>query len=169
MDEPVTYESDFFAWSQRQAAVLRDLAASRRDLPNELDIAHVAEEIEDVGRAELNAVQSFIRLILVHVIKAASVPEAEPMASWRKEAVGFHNELRIRYSRSMRQRIDLDALWGMAVKEAAADLAIYHQDVSPDLPAVCPLDLDELTAEDFAFEAAARTVRARIENAGRLA
>ena len=60
------YDTDILAWSQRQAAVLRDLAA-RRDLPNELDLDHVAEEIEDVGRSELNAVQSFIRLCLVHI------------------------------------------------------------------------------------------------------
>ena len=64
------YDTDILAWSQRQAAVLRDLAA-RRDLPNELDLDHVAEEIEDVGRSELNAVQSFIRLCLVHIVKAA--------------------------------------------------------------------------------------------------
>ncbi len=94
--------------------MLRDLAFHRRDLPNELDIEHVAEEIEDVGRAQLNAVQSFFRLILAHVVKAASVPDAALTAAWRKEVVGFHNDLILRFSRSMRQRIDLDELWTMA-------------------------------------------------------
>jgi len=164
MDEQVTYDADFFAWSQRQASMLRDLAALRRDLPDDLDVEHVAEEIEDVGRAELNSVQSFLRLILVHVIKAVSVPDAEPMASWRKEVVGFHNELRLRFSRSMRQRIDLDALWGMAIREAGADLAIYRRVISSDLPTGCPLDLDDLTGEGFAFDVAVPVVRSRIDD-----
>jgi Domain of unknown function DUF29 len=48
MEERVSYDEDFYAWSQHQAAVLRELAA-RRDLPNDLDVEHVAEEIEDVA------------------------------------------------------------------------------------------------------------------------
>ena len=65
-DQPVDnlYDTDIYAWSQQQAAVLRDLA-SRPDLPNELDLQHVAEEIEDVGISELNAVRSFLRLCFV--------------------------------------------------------------------------------------------------------
>ena len=48
MDDQVTYEEDFCGWSQRQAAALRRLAG-KRDLPNDLDLDHVAEEIEDVA------------------------------------------------------------------------------------------------------------------------
>jgi hypothetical protein len=48
MDDQVTYKEDFYGWSQRQAATLRRLAG-KRDLPNDLDLDHVAEEIEDVA------------------------------------------------------------------------------------------------------------------------
>src|SRR3954454_13429718 len=65
MDQPASYDEDFLAWSEQQAAVLRELAG-RRGLPNELDLEHVAEEIEDLGRAEFNAVKSYIRQILAH-------------------------------------------------------------------------------------------------------
>src|SRR6266705_578176 len=51
-----TYDADILAWSEQQAAVLRDLARSRHDLPNELDLENVAEEIECVGRSEFDAV-----------------------------------------------------------------------------------------------------------------
>ena len=148
MNESVTYEGDFFAWSQRQASVLRDLAASRRDLPNELDIDHVAEEIEEVGRAELNAVQS--------LFASSSFTSSGRICAGRgtygvlvQRGRGFHNELRIRFSH-MRQRIDLDALWAMAIREAEADLAIYNQRLSPELPSTCPLNLDDITSENFA-------------------
>jgi Domain of unknown function DUF29 len=56
MDSSI-YDEDILVWSERQASVLRSLQ-SRRDLPNELDLEHVAEEIEDVGRSELNAAQA---------------------------------------------------------------------------------------------------------------
>jgi hypothetical protein len=41
------YENDFYAWSQMQAKELRRLARTRPNLP--LDLAHIAEEIADLG------------------------------------------------------------------------------------------------------------------------
>src|SRR5688500_1457284 len=81
MDERIAYDEDFYAWSQNQAAVLRDLA-TRRDLPNDLDLEHVAEEIEDVGTAELNSVCSMLRNMLAHMIKLASSSNSEPKDHW---------------------------------------------------------------------------------------
>ncbi|GEM_PF-5947827 len=45
------YDTDILAWSEQQAAVLRALAV-RHDLPNDLDLSHVAEEIEDLGLSQ---------------------------------------------------------------------------------------------------------------------
>jgi hypothetical protein len=41
-----TYEQDIVAWSEEQAALIR---AGRLD---RLDLQHIAEEIEDVGKSE---------------------------------------------------------------------------------------------------------------------
>ena len=49
MDQAALYEKDIYAWSQHQAAVLRRMAANPAALPNDLDLEHVAEEIEEVG------------------------------------------------------------------------------------------------------------------------
>jgi hypothetical protein len=66
MDLPASYEEDFYAWSQHQAAILRRLAAgARAGLPNDLDLENVAEEIEGVGRSELAAVRSQLSVMLV--------------------------------------------------------------------------------------------------------
>lgn len=51
MDHAARYEEDVFAWSQHQAKVLRGLAERAAGLPNDLDLEHVAEEIEDLGLA----------------------------------------------------------------------------------------------------------------------
>jgi hypothetical protein len=55
------YEHDILAWSTRQADLLRRLARGER--VNGIDWDHVAEEIEDVGLSELNAVCSYLRQI----------------------------------------------------------------------------------------------------------
>jgi hypothetical protein len=50
MDRRALYDDDYFAWLQEQAAALRRFAHDRRDLPNDLDVEQIAEEIEDVGK-----------------------------------------------------------------------------------------------------------------------
>ena len=43
---PSLYESDFYAWANQQAALLRAGKLSSAD------IAHIAEEIESIGKRE---------------------------------------------------------------------------------------------------------------------
>ena len=78
------YETDILAWSEQQAGALRELAA-RRDLPNALDLAHVLEEIEDLGLSELNSVKSFIQLVLRHAIKCVVDADATTVRHWHVE------------------------------------------------------------------------------------
>src|SRR5215210_7847095 len=83
MDRRSLYDDDIYAWTQQQAEALRRLAGTRRDLPNELDLENVAEEIEDVGKSELHRVESFLRLIWIHLLTAASAPQARSQRKWR--------------------------------------------------------------------------------------
>jgi hypothetical protein len=50
MGDRTLYDEDILIWSEQQAAALRSLT-TRHDLPNELDLANVIEEIEDGGEA----------------------------------------------------------------------------------------------------------------------
>ena len=65
MSGPTLYDEDILLWSEQQGAAIRKLGATTRHLPNELDIENVAEEIESVGRSELAAVKSYLRLIFL--------------------------------------------------------------------------------------------------------
>lgn len=71
------YDHDFHAWTERQAALLR---AGKLD---QADIAHIAEEIEGLGKSTKAALSSQIRRILVHLMKLQASPVAEPRAGWR--------------------------------------------------------------------------------------
>ena len=56
------YDTDYYAWTQDQAATLRELAASRSNM--RLDLSQLAEEVEDLGRNELRTVSSFFQQIV---------------------------------------------------------------------------------------------------------
>jgi hypothetical protein len=51
------YDDDLLLWSERQAALLRRMAAGER-VNDQVDWENVAEEIEDVGRSSLRACRS---------------------------------------------------------------------------------------------------------------
>ena len=158
MDRRGLYDEDIYAWTQQQAEALRRLAGTRRDLPNELDLENVAEEIEDVGKSE--RVESFVRLILLHLVKAASVRDARAGDHWRKEVRIWRIDLRKDLTASMRAKIDLDAAWEVAVTKAEIDLATAGDQVIPGLPGRCPFAVDDLAGEPFDFDEAVERVRA---------
>jgi hypothetical protein len=143
MDHTALYEEDIYAWSQAQARVLRDLGRSGLCLPNELDLEHVAEEIEDLGNeqrfaAEINLVQA-----LVHLIKLVALPQDQAVRHWMKETGAFLYNAARRYRPSMRRAMDAQALWTDACRLATRELEIDGHAV-PALPAATPFALEEL-------------------------
>jgi hypothetical protein len=134
------YERDVLAWSQHQADLLRRLGRGER--VNDVDWTHLAEEIEDVGLSELHSVESYLNLILVHLLKLHAWPDGEACAHWRGEIVAFRNNANRRFAPSMRQRIDIGALYA----EAAEQL----REIDPDirLPDGNPPTLDHLLKDD---------------------
>ena len=53
---PCVYTTDFYAWTQQQSALLREGRFS------ELDILHLIEEIESLGRSEKRELESRVTL-----------------------------------------------------------------------------------------------------------
>ena len=66
--DPLLYERDFYAWTQRQAALLKT------GQTNELDLANLAEEIESMGKSLRRELTSRIAIILIHLLKWRSQP-----------------------------------------------------------------------------------------------
>lgn len=164
MSRLTLYDDDILEWSEQQAAALRHVARTQPAISNEVDWDNVAEEIECVGRSEFAAVRSLLRQILIHLIKALSVPEAAPMLHWRKEAAAFHDDLLDRVSRSMLPRIDADNLWQRAMKRAEQDLTDQGQRLRPGLPEACPLLLADIAAPEFDFVETVAMLREQLGN-----
>ncbi len=164
MNRSTVYDDDILEWSEQQAAALRRAAHARPNVSNEIDWENVAEEIESVGRSQFLAVESLLRQILIHLIKAVSIEaqdleSQDPLLHWRKEVIAFHTDVRKRMTPSMRLRLDQAEIWRDALRQADADLAVYGQSVAADLRKECPLSLAEILDPDFDFLAAVEALR----------
>jgi len=63
------YEQDFYAWANEQAGLLRAGKLS------EADIAHIAEEIESMGKTEKRELVSRLAVLMLHLLKWQVQPE----------------------------------------------------------------------------------------------
>ena len=131
------YDSDILIWSEQQAELLRRRAA------NALDWDNLAEEIEDVGRSQLRAVEFHLVRALLHDLKVLAWPEARDVAHWRAEARGQRDDARASFTPSMAQRIDVVALYRRASRRLPE--TIDGQAPLP-VPENCPVTLEELVA-----------------------
>jgi hypothetical protein len=151
MDRVPSYEEDVLAWSEHQAGLLRGLKPGA-GLPNDLDLANIAEEVEAVGRSELSALESQVFNLLVHALKAASLPEAPSLRHWL-DKMGLFQQAALRaFTPSMRQRLDLDLIWRRAARQAERSLRRYGEAVVPH-PQTCPFTLDALLDDSVEPEA----------------
>ena len=57
------YDHNFYAWTQQQSHLLR---IEQQQL---IDIQNLAEEIEDMGRAEKHELESHLEILLMHLLK----------------------------------------------------------------------------------------------------
>src|SRR5262249_42599648 len=65
-----------------QAEALR--AAARAGSNEALDWEHLAEEIEDLGSSQRDALRSYITRIVQHLVKLEHSPTIEPRNGWRR-------------------------------------------------------------------------------------
>ena len=138
------YGQDFYAWAREQATLLR---AGRFD---ELDLAHLTEEVEDLGGALYRSVRSRLRTIIEHLLKLEYSPAVEPRASWRSTMLTQRDDLRDDLTPTLRRRAAdaLPELFEQARKRADVSLRDHGEPAAADaLPKTCPYTLDQITGD----------------------
>jgi hypothetical protein len=93
------YERDYLAWTDQQAALLRARGA------NALDYDNLAEEIEDLGKAEYYGCESRVERIIEHLLKLEFVHSPRDRAHWRGEVTQFRLQLQDRLSGTIVNRL----------------------------------------------------------------
>ena len=144
------YETDFYAWTQAQAAKLRRLEEQAVNL--DLDLPRLAEEIEDLGKAERNALRSQVRRLLEHCLKLEFSRAAMPRAGWRDSILDARAELADRVSASLRRDLEgrLPVLFRQTRERVANALRSHGEgDLADLLPLDCPYSLDDLLRDGW--------------------
>jgi hypothetical protein len=136
------YEADIVAWAQEQSQWLR---AGRFDL---LDLGHLAEEIEDVGKSEQRELASRMAVLLMHLLKWHHQPERQG-SSWARAIKEQRKRvlLRLRNTPSLSRDLQDPIWWGDVWADAVASAI---QETGLDVfPEDCPWAVDDLLQEGW--------------------
>lgn len=142
------YERDFYAWTRAQARELRRLASTRPNVP--LDLPRVAEEIADLGKERRDALRSWVRRVIEHLLLLEHSPSREPRAHWEGEIATFRNELRDRLSATLRRDLQrrLPLLYQDARRVAERKMGRRAEGPAAErLPVECPYSLDQILGD----------------------
>jgi hypothetical protein len=139
------YDTDFYAWTQAQAAALRD---HKWDT---LDVENLAEEIESLGRSERFAIESHLQNLLTHLLKWRYDPATEPRRGWR---ITIRNARLDIAKRALGHLQTYPAQYlATAYRHAREDAADETDLPLTTFPETCPWSVAQVLAADFWPEA----------------
>lgn len=136
------YETDYYSWTQQQAALLRD---GKLD---ELDVINLLEEVEDMGKSQRNQLENRLKQLLLHLLKWRYQPLMKTH-SWKYSII----EQRFKVARVIKENPGLkpqipDLLWAAyvlarlgAAKQTSMDITIF--------PEECPWTFEQVVDDGF--------------------
>lgn len=137
-----SYESDFHAWTHEQARLIR------QGRWPEADAAHLAEEIESLGKTIQQQLESRLSVLLLHLLKWQFQPGLRGN-SWRLTI----KEQRRRIARLIRQNPSLKHKFAETLADAYGDALIGAERETglPEttFPSICPWTYNEMTDDGF--------------------
>jgi hypothetical protein len=140
------YERDILSWSGQQAAMLRRVA--RGEPADGVDWEHVVEEIEGVGLSQLNDVRSFLRELIVALLRVQVSPDSSLVPEWREKIISCQFDAEARYAPSMRERLDLDRIYASALRQFGDVVRDGPGSSMSLLPRSCPFTPEQLLEGD---------------------
>jgi hypothetical protein len=136
------YESDFYTWTHEQAHFLRSKQFAQ------LDMAHLIEEIETMGRSEKRELESRLTVLLLHLLKWHYQPERRSR-SWLLTI----EEQRIKFASVLTDNPGLKQQLPAIIQNAyrlakigAAKETLLEKNEFPDS---CPWRYEEMTDDNF--------------------
>lgn len=128
-----SYDADVVAWAQEQA---RRLRAGEFD---SLDIEHIADEIEDVGKSEKRELRNRMAVLLAHLLKWRFQPERRGN-SWRRTIKTQRKDIADTVKETPSLKADLgnpgwwEKVWADALTMATRETGLWYE----AFPESCP-------------------------------
>ncbi|HYZ62195.1 MAG TPA: DUF29 domain-containing protein [Acetobacteraceae bacterium] len=125
------YDKDFYAWAMEQAALLREGRLA------EIDLEHVAEEIESLGRGTKSELINRLAILLAHLLKWQFQPSLRG-TSWSITIEDQRDEIRSHLADNPSLRATLpdsfERAYRKALRKAMRETGFGRQDLPPTLP-----------------------------------
>lgn len=142
MTTAADYDTDFYLWTQQQAALLRQGQFSRMDAEN------IAEEIESMGNSNRFALESFLANVIMHLLKWKYQPERR-CTSWELSIVnGRHQiEKRLKNSPSLKPKLPeiIEGEYRLARRNASGETTLPLN----IFPEQCPFTIEQIIGDDW--------------------
>jgi hypothetical protein len=146
MNTTAAYDHDYYLWFADQARLLR------AGQWQQIDVEHLAEELEDMGKREKRALRSRTVILLAHLLNYAYQPDHRS-PSW----IGTIREQRKQLQELMLDSPSLKPRFAEDVEDSylSATLLAAGATGLPEtrFPATCPFSLEQLLDEAFWPEA----------------
>ena len=136
------YEDDVIAWAREQASLPRPGRLSA------IDIEHIADEVEHVGKSEQRDLASRTAVLPAHLLKWRFQPAFQSLG-WRRTIRDQRNAIARGLARTPSPRRDLEDgewlqdIWSDAVAKAVEETGLA------DFPDACPWSPDQIMDMDF--------------------
>jgi hypothetical protein len=138
----ISYDKDFYSWTQEQAELLKSGRFS------ELDIDNLIEEVESMGRSEKRELESRLTILLLHLLKW-KYQEVRRGRSWQLSI----DEQRIQFEKTLNENPGLKPALDQIIKDAyklAVIRAARETRISKAIfPERCPWTVAQLIEEGF--------------------
>ncbi len=141
----VTYEADFYGWTQEQASLLRTGRLA------ELDVEHLIEEIESLGRSERPQLTNRFELLLMHLLKWQHEPDRRDIdgKSWLRTI----REQRRKIPKLIRDNPSLKPILEDCIRDAYDDARFGTSDETglpvSVFPEICPYTPEQILDLEF--------------------
>jgi len=142
MNLQAEYELDFYAWVTKNVELLR---GGRLE---EIDVEHIAEELESMGKRDLRQLRSRLQVLVMHLLKWQYQPEKQSK-SWLATIDHQRDEIEalLMDSPSLRGQLEpgLEIIYPKAVRDASRETDLPEK----VFPLSCPFEIEEILAQSF--------------------
>jgi hypothetical protein len=135
----VRIDDDFYGWLLEQAAALQRLR------PDSLDWQNLAEELESMGRSEENGLESYLVVLLKHLLKCRCQP-SKKTSSWEASVENSRERIARLLKRSPGLKAKIDEIflgaYSLARRKAGAEMRLTKDEWDCNLPSTCEWTLE---------------------------
>ena len=138
------YEKDYQAWLEETVNLLQSHSLDW------LDLDHLIEEIEDMGKRQKEAVESNLTILLMHLLKYKYQPQKrQDSNSWRYTIVEHRRRLLRLFKRNPSLSRYFAQVFQECYQDARQDAKTETQLPLNTFPEICPFAKEDVLNPDF--------------------